>query len=279
LTKFDISKNGLCAAGAKALAEALRGNKVMTEFNASGNYLGKMSASPAAPDDMSGVIMLADVIPSIGALLKLDTSDNYMFGMPDKTGITAWADGLKASTSITELNLAKNCINKDDAKIFARAISDTRALNSLNLSQNSLLNEESGHVLALALIANSALTELDVSKNFELTNESSQDGSGFAVSFAYCLKTNKNLKTLDISFNNIPFSDDLFTSMSAIKKVLAEGNNYLSVENPCLKVLCEEKVLEMESIAKIDLHSQKLTGQLLAVFCRIYYTTAHLSPM
>jgi hypothetical protein len=71
------------------------------------------------------------------------------------------------------------------------------------------------------------------------------------------------LKTVDISNNNIPFSDDLFTSMCAIKKVMAEGSNYSSIMNPCLKVLCEKKVLEAESIGKIDLHSKKLTGQLL----------------
>jgi hypothetical protein len=117
------------------------------------------------------------------------------------------------------------------------------------------------------LLNTSALTDLNVSNNFDLTNDSSQDGSGFAESFAYCLETNKSLNTVDISNNNIPFTDDLVTSMCAIRKVLTKENNYLSVENPCLKVLCEEKkVLEAESIGKIDLHSRKLTGQLLVGF-------------
>jgi hypothetical protein len=208
LSNFDISKNYLCASGAKVLSEALRGNKVMTELNIEDNYLGKASFSHSglAPADMSGVDALAD------------------------------------------------------------AISNTMALNSLNLRQNGLLNQESGHALALALIANSVLTKLDVSRNFDLANSSSQDGSGFAESFANCLTTNKSLKTVDISNNNIPFSDGLFTSMCTVSSVLAEGNNFSSIMNPCLKVLCERKVLEVDSIGKVDLHSQKLTGQLLAAF-------------
>jgi hypothetical protein len=66
-----------------------------------------------------------------------------MFESEDKTGVTAWAVALKASSSITKLNLAQNCIDSDDAKILAPAISDMRALASLNLASKILcgLNE------------------------------------------------------------------------------------------------------------------------------------------
>jgi Ran GTPase-activating protein (RanGAP) involved in mRNA processing and transport len=234
LSNVDISKNSLCASGVKVLCEALRGNKVITELNIEGNYLGKTSPSLDAPADMTGVDALADAISNMGVLSKL--------------------------------NVAKNLMSGCGMQILAVAISNTMALNSLNLNQNGLLNKESGHALALALSANSVLTELDVSKNFDLANSSSQDGSGFAESFANCLSTNKSLKTVDISNNNIPFSDGLFTSMCAISRVLAEGNNFTSIINPCLKILCERKVLEVESIGKVDLHSEKLTGQVLAAF-------------
>jgi hypothetical protein len=185
----------------------------------------------------------------------------------------AFADMLARNTFLKELDLSSQACGSGGKALdatfvqeLAIGIKDSHALKSLNLSKNGLLNKESGHALALALLNNSALTELDISKNFDLTNDSSQDGSGFAESFANCLKTNTSLNTVDISNNNIPFTDDLFTSMCAIGKVLTEGNNYLSIENPCLKVLCEKKVLEAESIGKIDLHSQKLTGQLLIGF-------------
>jgi hypothetical protein len=61
-----------------------------------------------------------------------------MFGESDKTGITAWADVLKASTSITELNLAKNYIDAADATILVPAISDNGAMTSLSLASNTL---------------------------------------------------------------------------------------------------------------------------------------------
>jgi hypothetical protein len=195
--------------------------------------------------------------------------------MATKEAGKALAGALAGNLVLTVLDLSSNAWYSSDgdksdgpglAQELAIGIKDNRALNSINLSQNGLLNKESGHALALALLSNSTLTDLNVSKNFDLANNSSQDGGGFVESFAYCLATNKSLKTVDISNNSILFSDDLFTSMCAIKTVLAEGNNYSSIENPCLKVLCEKKVLEVESIGKINLHSQKLTGQLLAGF-------------
>jgi hypothetical protein len=136
LTKFDISTNSLYAAGAKALAEGLKGNQVITELIIADNNLG---FTPGVGLDVSGVIALADVIPDMGVLSKkLDASDNSMFGMEDKAGILAWADALKANTSITELNLAKNGIDADDAKILALAISDNGAMTSLNLASNDI---------------------------------------------------------------------------------------------------------------------------------------------
>jgi hypothetical protein len=39
LTKFDISDNSILAEGGKALAEALKGNQVITELSAAGNRL------------------------------------------------------------------------------------------------------------------------------------------------------------------------------------------------------------------------------------------------
>jgi Ran GTPase-activating protein (RanGAP) involved in mRNA processing and transport len=225
ITSLDVNNNNLGKEGTKLLAEALKGNQIMTELDLSSNSM--------TSGGMSGLVALADAIRNMEALSKL--------------------------------NLATNVINEDGAKLLAPAISNMMALNSLNLSQNRLLNKESGHALALALLANSVLAELDISKNFDFDNSSSRDGSGFAESFAYCLTKNKSLKILNISDNNIHFSDDLFTSLCAVSKVLVGGNNYSGIANPCLKVLCERKVLEVESIGKVGLHSQKLTGQWLAI--------------
>ena len=57
LVKFDISANTLAAEGSKAIAEALKGNQVMTELNLAKTYPlwgGKKH------QDMSGIGAIAD---------------------------------------------------------------------------------------------------------------------------------------------------------------------------------------------------------------------------
>jgi hypothetical protein len=78
LTKFDISKNSLCAAGVKALAEGLKGNQVMAELNLAGNEMGKDSKNWDAKSDTSGVAALADVIPGMGAMSSLNLATNAL---------------------------------------------------------------------------------------------------------------------------------------------------------------------------------------------------------
>jgi hypothetical protein len=76
MVKFDMSDNCLYAEGGKALAEALKGNQVMTELNIASNDLGEdMEDNP----DMSGVIAIGNAIPTMGALTSLDISDNKLF--------------------------------------------------------------------------------------------------------------------------------------------------------------------------------------------------------
>ena len=103
-------------------------NSTLRELDVSGNA--EYSSSKGGP---SFAQALSVGITDNGALSILDTSNNSMFGESDKTGITAWADVLKASTSITELNLAKNCIDAADATILAPAISDNGALSTITV--------------------------------------------------------------------------------------------------------------------------------------------------
>ena len=63
----------LFANGGKALAESLKGNKVMQELNISGNYLGYNSDYNS---NMSGVIAVSYAIPTMGAMAKFTFSGN-----------------------------------------------------------------------------------------------------------------------------------------------------------------------------------------------------------
>ena len=74
--QFNISHNELYAAGGKALADALRGNQVLTELNLATNDLGLVDKDSDA--HMSGVIAVSDAIPTMGALTSLDISNNHV---------------------------------------------------------------------------------------------------------------------------------------------------------------------------------------------------------
>jgi hypothetical protein len=67
LMRLDISKNGLHAAGTKALTQGLKGNHIMTELNISSNDIGP-----------SGAFALANAIPDMRALTALDLSSNKL---------------------------------------------------------------------------------------------------------------------------------------------------------------------------------------------------------
>jgi Ran GTPase-activating protein (RanGAP) involved in mRNA processing and transport len=132
MTKFDISSNNILAEGGKALAEGLKGNQVIKELNFSGNMLGcskSLIVFEAFNSDTSGIIAIADVIPGMGALTKLNMSDNshptLLNGMsgrfPDLTKVlTEMADGHRP---FVELDLSGNSLIPGKAPLLMRYIS------------------------------------------------------------------------------------------------------------------------------------------------------------
>jgi hypothetical protein len=83
LTKFDISKNDIRAAGGKVLAAGLKGNQVVIELNIADNQLGW---DANVEDDMSGIIALADIIPGMGAMTSLNLASNCLCGVDEYGG-------------------------------------------------------------------------------------------------------------------------------------------------------------------------------------------------
>jgi Ran GTPase-activating protein (RanGAP) involved in mRNA processing and transport len=72
LSLLNVASNGLLAEGTKLLADALKGNQIMTELNISSNSMTYGSAW----GDISGVVALADVIPDMGAMTSLNLASN-----------------------------------------------------------------------------------------------------------------------------------------------------------------------------------------------------------
>ena len=101
LVKFDISKNKLFAPGAKALSEGLKGNQVMTELNISDNYMGYGSAN-LKDVDMSGVMDIANAIPTMGAM-KTVTVNTFALPIQDiktKSKLDFSGKGLRVEDAI-----------------------------------------------------------------------------------------------------------------------------------------------------------------------------------
>jgi Leucine-rich repeat (LRR) protein len=145
MMSLNISNNNLCAGGGKVLAEALKGNQVMTGLNISSNYLGRkkpwINDVQGNGPDMSGVIAISNAIPTMGALTSLDISNNKLargkllsepsyvyfderpWGSKDKhyesdmTGfiVIALADAIKNNGALVKLDISGNGIAHGDA--------------------------------------------------------------------------------------------------------------------------------------------------------------------
>ena len=97
--KFDMSRNNIRAEGGKVLAEALKGNQVMTELNIAENRLG-FKAEGYEKADMSGVVAISDAIPTMGALTSLNLASNKL----KAEGVKHVAEAIKVNVSALRLN-------------------------------------------------------------------------------------------------------------------------------------------------------------------------------
>ena len=171
--KFDISSSGLCAAGGKTLAAGLKGNQVLTELNIANNSLGLVKKYGNV--DMSGVIAICDIIPTMRTLTSLDISNNSI--VSESSNIEADASNSKVG-DLVEYQGAQRPISYilstkkgytvlmlDGIIAICDIIPTMRTLTSLDISNNSI-GPEGGKVLGDSLKNNTVMTELDISSNY-----------------------------------------------------------------------------------------------------------------
>eukprot|EP00935_MAST-01C_sp_MAST-1C-sp1_P000641 g641.t1 len=142
LVKFDISANKLNAAGSTVLAKALKGSPAMTELNLSSNNLGGGYCST----DMSGVVAIADAIPTMGALMSLNIKDNSI-GDEGKTALGhallqsnvqfMICDKWSITQETTALDVSSKGLTAADAVLLAGVISANGALAKLTFGGDS----------------------------------------------------------------------------------------------------------------------------------------------
>jgi hypothetical protein len=125
LTSLDISENELHAEGTKLLAEAVKGNQIMTALNISSNYL---TFDGKDHGDMTGVAVLADAMPGMGALTSLHVGKNNIpkKEMKEIMAIAMRMDSMKIlcevpfkDKTLTELDVSGKNLGSEGALVVA----------------------------------------------------------------------------------------------------------------------------------------------------------------
>jgi hypothetical protein len=168
LLVLNLASNNLFAEGIELLAEALKGNQIMTELNVSGNFA---TWDGNKHGEMSGVIALADAIPDMRAISLVNLLMNNIGVVQAKALVSILKEhstlkSLCGNTgNETELNMSSKMYGAGDAIMLVPEIIDNGAMTRLVLSNNQLACKAGGETIADMLKGNSVLTELDVSMN------------------------------------------------------------------------------------------------------------------
>ena len=200
--------------------------------------------------------------------MKLDASHNDMFGYEDKSGIQAWADALKTNSSLLELNLAKNDMDADDAKIFADGVSANGALVKFDISQNDLCADGS-KAIAASLKDNQIMTELNIAGNWMAKKNpwytADPDMAG-VIAIGNAIPTMEALTSLNILNNNL-LADGGKALAEALKgnNVIQELNissNNLGYDSDMSAVIAmSDAIPTMGALASLNLASNRIGAE------------------
>ncbi|CAH3150424.1 unnamed protein product [Pocillopora meandrina] len=179
LTNLDLSYNGISAAGATCIAEAIKVNKTLTNL-----YLRNNGISAA------GATCIAEAIKVNKTLTNLDLSYNVI----SAAGATCIAEAIKVNKKLTNLDLSLNGISAAGATCIAEAIKVNKTLTNLYL-RNNVISAAGATCIAEAIKVNKTLTNLDLSYN--------GISAAGATCIAEAIKVNKTLTNLDLSYNVI----------------------------------------------------------------------------
>jgi len=151
------------------------------------------------------------------AVTKLDLSKNKI----GVEGAKLIGEALKTNTTLTELDLSNSNIEVEGAKVIGEALGINTTLTQLCLGWNNI-GVEGSKVIGEALKTNTKLTELDLSHN--------NVGIEGARVIGEVLKTNTTLTELDLSHNNIEYEgarvigEALKTNTTLTKLYLSKNN-------------------------------------------------------
>ena len=206
LTNLDLRGNGISAAGATCIAEAIKVNKTLTNLDLSYNGISDAGATCIAEAikvnktltnlylsvsiSVAGATCIAEAIKVNKTLTNLNLSGN---GIGD-AGATSIAEAIKVNKTLTNLQLFYIHISDAGATCIAEAIKVNKTLTNLNLSGNGI-GDAGATSIAEAIKVNKTLTNLNLSCDGV--------GDAGATSIAEAIKVSKTLTTLILSGKGI----------------------------------------------------------------------------
>jgi Ran GTPase-activating protein (RanGAP) involved in mRNA processing and transport len=227
------------------------------------------------------VVLLSSDIKANGALFRLNLSGNKFGSLAgalatnDKTAIGSLAAAL-ATTTISELNLAGNGIDSDDADILTPAILVMLALSDLNLSGNKCFgNKDKTAIesLAAAVVANTRISKLNLAGTGIDTDD--------AGILAPAILATRTLSNLHVGLNGIPKEQmraiidmDKFDVLCAvpIRELKANSITELGLSGKSLGTegaLVLSAYLKDSVLSKLDLSGNELRSEGLSVIAEV----------
>jgi len=170
---------GIGDEGAKALAEALKVNKTVTNIVLEANLIGN-----------EGTQALAEALKVNTTLTNINLRVNNI----GEEGAQALAEALNINTTLTNIDLGINNIGMEGAQALAEALNINTTLTNINLEGNLIFNE-GAQALAEALKVNTTLTNINL--------EACGIGVEEAEALAEALKINTTLTNINLEGNLI----------------------------------------------------------------------------
>lgn len=194
VTNLNLKANRLTDNGCQKILSEIHSKKVKL-INVSENKLGKKS-----------IVKIIEILIDHENLLKTLELENISIS---ERAVSDLCKSLSDNKVLKNLNLAKNSLSFIACESIREMLKYNSSLVHLDLHWNSI-RTEGATMLFEGLAQNDNLKVLDLSWN-SLGRETSQDA---LKALGKCLKVNSTLKHLDISYNNLNFSDcELFSHL------------------------------------------------------------------
>jgi Ran GTPase-activating protein (RanGAP) involved in mRNA processing and transport len=229
---LDLGSSNITEAGFGRLAEALKGNAVVSAVDLSNNFI-----------STEAVTLLAEAFAASSVIASVDLSANL--GIFGSASAIVLANALANNSAITSINLNGNFFDSLGAIALATAFKVNSVITSVQLSGN-ILGNIGASALAAAIKVNNFITFLDLSRN--------QINSGGIELLADALEMNSAIVTLDLSVNGFGNNGakslgKAFQTNTVISSVNLSGNTF----GDAGAVALAESFTVNEAITSVDL--------------------------